>query len=163
MLNGAPGVEINDIPVNQVATVNVSDQSLEKMARAWMVGDKVIGRQKDVRKVLEDKVVGRIGRKGKYLVDKLFELVEGVSVVTRVKKIDGGFEEYVAYKRPPDLQAIVYALDRVLGKPKQLNIQASFSLTKLLSNGSGSGNNTKVSEESDLLHSVHVGLESHTD
>lgn len=170
MLDGLPGVEINNIPVKQVATANIGDRHLEQLAKSWIVGDKVMGRQKDVRAVLEKKVVGRIGRKGKHLVDKLFELIEGVRVVQRVHKNAGGFEEIVAYKRPPDLQAIIYALDRVLGKPKQLNIQANFSLSKLLigngesNDGSTRPNNNKtISEQSDLLYPEDVGLESAAD
>ena len=78
------------------------------------MGSQAIGRRKEIREVLEDKVTKRIGRKGKYLVDKLFELIDGVYTV---QKENG--KEIRFYKVPPQLNAIVYALDRVLGKPKQ--------------------------------------------
>jgi len=47
------------------------------------------------------------------LTDKLFELVEGIYVVSSV---DG--EKMKFYKQPPNLNAIIYCLDRVLGKPQ---------------------------------------------
>ena len=130
--NGTPAGYI-DIPLDELEAVDVSNQHLEKMARGYFVGKTAVGRRQDVRKMLEDKVVGRIGKKGKYLVDKLFELIEGVTTVSYMHKVPGQKEkEPVVYKRPPDLNAIIYALDRVLGKPKQMNVQANFSLSQLL-------------------------------
>ena len=73
-----------------------------------------IGRRKEIRELLEEKVTKKIGRKGKYLTDKLFELIDGVYTV---QKESGREIRY--YKVPPNLTAIIYALDRVLGKPKQ--------------------------------------------
>ena len=67
-----------------------------------------------LRDLLEGKVTKRIGKKGKYLTDKLFELIDGIYIETNN---DGKKIKY--YKQPPNLQAIIYALDRVLGKPKQ--------------------------------------------
>lgn len=148
---------------NTIEAVDMSEQQLEKRARGYFVGSKAIGRRGDVRKMLEEKVVDRIGKKGKYLVDKLFELIEGVYIVDRLKEVKGK-EDIRYYKVPPNLQAIVYALDRVLGKPKQVNLSANFSLSQLLvsnniksPNGSGSGNNETVSEEPDIFHSENMG------
>lgn len=120
---------------NNIVSVDVSDKRAEKVARGYFVGQHAIGRRKDVRKVLEDKVIGKIGKSGKLLVDKLFELVEGVYVVDKLKQVQGK-EEVRYYKVPPNLNAIIYALDRVLGKPKQVSVQANFSLSQLLIKGS---------------------------
>ena len=76
------------------------------------MGSQRIGRQREIRQDLETRVVKRIGRKGKYLVDKLFELIEGVYIVD--KRNEGTLK---FYQVPPSLNAIIYALDRVLGKP----------------------------------------------
>lgn len=147
-----------DIPLSELEMVDVSDENVEKIARGFLVGKKAIGRRNDVRKILEDKVVGRIGKKGKWLVDKLFELIEGVKVVEKVNVVEGKNTAIRYYKTPPSLNAIIYALDRVLGKPKQMNVQANFSLSQLLigntqsSNGKlGSGNNEANAEESDIF------------
>lgn len=87
---------------------------LDQIARNFIVGNETISRSRDVRRDLEERVTKRIGRKGKYLVDKIFELIEGIYVVDNVA---GKAVRY--YKTPPNLSAIIYALDRVLGKPKQ--------------------------------------------
>ena len=160
ILEGEDQVAV-DIPLNELDAVDVSDERLEKYAKGYFIGKTAVGRRRDVRKALEDKVVKRIGNKGKYLVDKLFELIEGVYLVDRVKEVKGK-EEIKYYKIPPNLSAIVYALDRVLGKPKQLSVQANFSLSQLLiktnkessdlSNGFRSYNNQKISEESDIFY-----------
>lgn len=103
------------IPLSELETVDVSDRHVEKMAQGFIMGTQAIGRRKEVRELLEDKVVKRIGKKGKYLTDKLFELIEGVYVVDNRGKKDGREIRY--YQVPPSLNAIIYALDRVLGKP----------------------------------------------
>lgn len=95
-------------------TMDVSDKKIEQMARGFIMGNKAIGRRKEVREELEDRVTKRIGKKGKYLTDKLFELIDGVYTVQK----ESG-KEIRYYKVPPNLTAIIYALDRVLGKPKQ--------------------------------------------
>lgn len=141
---------------DKIEAVDVSDARMEKVARGYFVGSTAVGRRGDVRKMLEEKVIGRIGKSGKLLVDKLFELVEGVYVVDRTNMVKGK-EEIRYYKVPPSLPAIIYALDRVLGKPKQVNLQASFSLSQLLvTNNNGnqhrSGNNQEDAEESSVFH-----------
>lgn len=107
----AAGVTIVE---NDVVVVDVSDKKIEQMARGFIMGTQAIGRRKEIRELLEERVTQKIGRKGKYLTDKLFELIDGVYTV---QKEDG--KEIRFYKVPPNLTAIIYALDRVLGKPKQ--------------------------------------------
>lgn len=107
----AAGVTIVE---NDMVVVDVSDKKIEQMARGFIMGTQAIGRRKEIRELLEERVTQKIGRKGKYLTDKLFELIDGVYTV---QKEDG--KEIRFYKVPPNLTAIIYALDRVLGKPKQ--------------------------------------------
>ena len=97
-----------------IVVEDVSDKKIEQMARGFIMGSQAIGRRREIREVLEERVTKRIGRKGKYLTDKLFELIDGIYTV---QKESGREIRY--YKVPPNLTAIVYALDRVLGKPKQ--------------------------------------------
>lgn len=111
-----PGEQIIEIPLAELEAVDVSDRNLERMARGFIMGSQAIGRRREIREVLEQKVVKRIGRKGKYLVDKLFELIEGVYVIDKSRNKKGG-QEIRYYHVPPSLNAIVYALDRVMGKP----------------------------------------------
>jgi hypothetical protein len=113
----APAGMVIKLPLSSVRPYvpqDVSAQYLDKMARGFIVGTETVSRSRDVRRDLEERVVKRIGRKGKYLVDKIFELIEGVYLVDNVA---GKAVRY--YKVPPSLPAIVYAMDRVLGKPKQ--------------------------------------------
>ena len=105
------------VPLEELEVVDVSDKKLEQMARGFIMGSQAIGRRKEVREELEKKVIGKIGKKGKYLTDKLFELIEGVYVVDKRGGKNGREVRY--YQVPPNLNAIIYALDRVLGKPKQ--------------------------------------------
>lgn len=105
------GVTI-DIPLNELEVVDVSNKAVEKMARGFILGSKAIGNRSDIRSKLEEKVTKKIGVKGKYLVDKLFELIEGIYIVDKK-----GGKEIRYYQIPPSLPAITYALDRVLGKP----------------------------------------------
>jgi hypothetical protein len=112
----AAGVKIVAVPFEErgdALPVDVTDRHLEQMARGFIMGTQSLGRRREIKEELEDKVVKRIGKKGKHLVDKLFELIEGVYTV----QAQSG-KEMRYYKVPPNLQAIVYALDRVLGKPK---------------------------------------------
>lgn len=106
----AAGVEIVAGPLPEV--IDTSERSVERIARGFIMGSQRIGRQREIRQDLETRVVKRIGRKGKYLVDKLFELIEGVYIVD--KRNEGTLK---FYQVPPSLNAIIYALDRVLGKP----------------------------------------------
>ena len=111
-----PPVEEVLIPLDDLEAVDVSDKHLEKMARGFIMGSQAIGRRKEVRELLEEKVTKKIGKKGKYLTDKLFELIEGVYIVEKRAGKNGRDVRY--YQVPPSLPAITYALDRVLGKPK---------------------------------------------
>jgi len=110
------GVEIVSIPLAELETVDVSERHIEQMARGFIMGSQAIGRRKEIRELLEEKVTKKIGAKGKYLTDKLFELIEGVYIVDKRGGKNGRDVRY--YQVPPNLNAITYALDRVLGKPK---------------------------------------------
>lgn len=109
--------EVIEIPLSELAAVDISEKKIEQMARGFIVGSQAIGRRKEIKQELEDRVTQRIGKKGKYLTDKLFELIEGIYIVDKRGGKDGRDVKY--YQVPPNLQAITYALDRVLGKPKQ--------------------------------------------
>ena len=109
----AAGV-ILEIPEGELMVADVSDRNIEKMARGFIMGSQAIGRRREIKAELEERVSKKIGRKGKYLTDKLFELIEGVYVMDKRKDATIKY-----YQVPPNLNAIIYALDRVLGKPKQ--------------------------------------------
>ena len=111
--------KIVEIPLAELETVDISDKYIEKMARGFIMGSQAIGRRREIRQELEERVTKKIGRKGKYLTDKLFELIEGVYVIDKRGGKDGRSIRY--YQVPPNLNAIIYALDRVLGKPKQVS------------------------------------------
>lgn len=108
--------KIYDEETKEIRTIDVSDKHLEKIARGYILGTQKFDNQKELREKLEGKVVRKIGRKGKFLTDKLFELIEGVYIIDKRAGKDGTTIKY--YQVPPSLQAIIYALDRVLGKPK---------------------------------------------
>ena len=110
----AAGVTIG-VNEDELEVVDVSDRNIEKMARGFILGSQAVGRKREIKALLEEKVSKKIGQKGKYLTDKLFELIEGVYIVD--KSVPG--KELKYYQVPPNLNAIIYALDRVLGKPKQ--------------------------------------------
>lgn len=108
-------VEIYNEEKNAIEVVDVSDKHLEKMARGYILGSQTFDNQSQLKAKLEEKVTKKIGRKGQFLVAKLFELIEGVYIVDKRSGKDGKTIKY--YQQPPNLQAITYALDRVLGKP----------------------------------------------
>src|SRR3990167_51648 len=103
------------VPLDELEVVDVSERVIEQRARAFIMGSQMIGRRKEVRERLDEMVSRKIGKKGKYLTDKLFELIEGVYVIDKRGGKDGNQIRY--YQVPPNLNAIIYALDRVLGKP----------------------------------------------
>lgn len=111
------------VSVGPMEAVNMQEKHLEKVARAYYLGKTSYNRNQELKRKLEDKVVGRIGRKGKLITDKLFELIEGVYIAKEVVVSQGKGRpkkrEVRYYQAPPDLKAIMYALDRVLGKPDQ--------------------------------------------
>lgn len=109
--------QIIKVPLDELRTVDVSERNIERMARAFIMGTQSIGRRREIRAELEAKVIKKIGRKGKYLSDKLFELIEGVYIIDKKGGKNGRDIRY--YHVPPSLNAIIYALDRVLGKPTQ--------------------------------------------
>lgn len=94
--------------------VDATERHIEQMARGFIMGTTSMQSNADIRRKLEERVVKKIGGKGKFLIDRLFELASGVYVVDKV-----GGKEVRYYKVPPNFNALVYLLDRVLGKPKQ--------------------------------------------
>ncbi len=135
--------DANDL-ADQIEVVDMSQEKVDKVAKMYFTGSTAIGKRDDIRKLLEEKVVGRIGLKGKYITDKLFELIEGVKAVDRVEPVLNKEGKVIRrrvryYQTPPSLPAIMYALNRVLGQPTQKSVTASFSLFQLL-NDDGSGN-----------------------
>jgi hypothetical protein len=113
--DSSSGEEVVEIPLDELVTMDISDKKVEQRARAFIMGTQSIGRRKEVMEILEEKIVQKIGKKGKYLTDKLFELIEGVYVVDKRGGKNGRDIRY--YQVPPNLQAIIYAIDRVIGKP----------------------------------------------
>ena len=107
-----------DIPLSELSVMDVGDKKVEELARSFIMGNEAVGDRDKIRQMLESKVTKKIGKKGKYLTDKLFELIEGVYVVDKRGGKDGHSIRY--YQEKPNLNAITYALDRVLGKPKQV-------------------------------------------
>ncbi len=103
------------IPLSELqAVVDATPSHVDKIARGYFLGTTSFNKRREIRHELEKKVTERIGKKGKMLVDKLFELAQGVYIAEKV-----GNKEIRYYQVPPNLQAIVYMLDRVLGKPTQ--------------------------------------------
>ena len=113
------GETIYEIPMKDLVMEDISDQAVSRRANAFIQGSKVVGDRKKVQQILETKVVKRVGQKGKYLVDKLFELAEGIYIMRQDVK---GNIKY--YEQPPNLAAIIYLLDRALGKPTQKTEQS---------------------------------------
>lgn len=93
--------------------LDVSQKHIEQMARGFIVGSTSISNNRQIRAKLEEAVTKKIGKKGKFLIDKLFELADGVYVIDKV-----GGKDVRYYKVPPHFPALVYLVDRVLGKPK---------------------------------------------
>jgi hypothetical protein len=88
--------------------------SLRITARKYKEGKSSDRKRKELQKKLEEQVTGRIGDAGTLITDRLFELIDGAYVIQRM---DG--KQIRFYKTPPNLKAIMYALDRVLGHPTQ--------------------------------------------
>lgn len=106
-----PGELMDETPAE------VYSQDVEKEAKNFLLGKNALSNKKKLRANLESKVIGRIGRQGSHLVDKLFELVDGIYMLDKNKGLNGRDIRY--YRVPPNLEAIKYAIDRVLGKPTQ--------------------------------------------
>lgn len=106
-----------DLDVSDLDATDVSEKNVERIARGYILGTEAMGRRRELQLELEEKVTSRIGRKGKWMTDKLFELIEGIYVIDKRGGKDGKSIRY--YQVPPNLNAIIYAMDRVLGKPKQ--------------------------------------------
>ena len=95
------------------------ESHLKRVAQGYFANKNRVKTNMEIKAKIESQVVKAIGNEGKYLTDKLFELIEGVYIVRdivqdpKTKKI----KSFKYYKEKPDLKAITYALDRVLGKP----------------------------------------------
>ena len=97
-----------------LSAIDATERHINQIAHGFIMGSQSLKSNADVRRKLEERVTKRIGTKGKFLVDRLFELAAGVYVLDKVAG-----KEVRYYKVPPDFRALVYLLDRVLGKPKQ--------------------------------------------
>lgn len=69
----------------------------------------------DKFKVPIAKAEQRIADRLPVLIDKMLELADGVPVED-VNPVTG---EVSVYKTPPDRQALIYLIDRIMGKPTQ--------------------------------------------
>lgn len=115
----AAGATMRMIPESERLIEDNTEAHVERSARAFILGTQKLGHRREIRTEMEDRVVKRIGKKGKYLVDKLFELIDGVEMVQSYTEEGKKGSKMRYYKTPPNLAAITYALDRVLGKPTQ--------------------------------------------
>jgi hypothetical protein len=87
---------------------------IRRTARKYREGKASARKRQELQKKLEEQVTGRIGDAGTLITDRLFELIDGAYIIQRM---DG--KQIRFYKTPPNLKAIMYALDRVLGHPTQ--------------------------------------------
>lgn len=62
-----------------------------------------------------EKAKKRIGDRLPEVIDKMFELAEGVTV----QEIDPKTGDARIYTTPPDYRAVSYLIDRIMGKPTQ--------------------------------------------
>ena len=108
-----PVVLPGEIP-DGVERFDVSERTIEKMARGSILGFQNNAASRNRRGRLNRRVETMVAKKGKHLLDKMFELAEGIYLVD--KKSD---KELRYYQVPPNYNAITYLLDRVLGKPVQ--------------------------------------------
>ena len=106
-----PVVLPGEIP-DGVERFDVSERTIEKMARGSILGFQNNAASRNRRGRLNRRVETMVAKKGKHLLDKMFELAEGIYLVD--KKSD---KELRYYQVPPNFHAITYLLDRVLGKP----------------------------------------------
>lgn len=111
-----PPAEKPDITVEDVQA-----RHLERVARGYFLGNTQWNKNKAIKEKLEERVVKKVGSKGKFIVDKLFELINGVYIVEdeKINPKTGKIERIKSYREKPDLKAIMYALDRVLGRPTE--------------------------------------------
>lgn len=68
--------------------------------------------KEEVIERVERLVTRKISLKTKFLVDKAFELAAGIYILD---ERDPSKTKY--YRKPPNLDAIIYLMDRLLGKP----------------------------------------------
>lgn len=110
--------------------VDGSEKFLEKVAKINIGRDrKLRGRNLEVqRKKVEHKINKALLKKTPWLLDKMFELAEGLYLLD---KHEAG-RQIRYYKIIPDRQAITYLIDRAIGKPKEEDDPANASKEGLL-------------------------------
>jgi len=74
---------------------------------------------------IENLVTRKISKQTKFLVEKAFELAAGVYILD---ERDPSKTKY--YKKPPNLDAIIYLIDRILGKPVAKNENTALQAKK---------------------------------
>lgn len=102
------------IPLEELKKDRVDERYLERVARATIMSLSSSADGSKRRRKLEKMVEKKIGKKSKWLVDKLFELAEGVFIID--KQDPHGIRYYQSL---PDREAIKYLLDRLLGRPTE--------------------------------------------
>ena len=101
----------------QIKKVDGSENFLKRVAKVNVMRDtKLRGNDLAVkRKKVEEKIDRALLKKTPWLLDKMFELAEGLYILD---KHDPG-RQIRYYKIIPDRQAIAYLMDRAIGKPKE--------------------------------------------
>ena len=110
------GGHLDDIPGKGVV--------LEEVGHGFFLDQDRLKRNEKLGHKLEDAIIKKIaGKHGVMTIAaKLMELIEGVEVLKERKNAKGEITHHYVYREKPDLNAIKYALDRVIGTPqKQAN------------------------------------------
>lgn len=89
-------------------------QMVEKETRTQVVALTQSARHNSYKEKIAKKVEKRIGEQFETLVDNAMQLAQGITVA-EVQE-DGGVK---AWTEKPNLNAIIYLLDRLMGKPTQ--------------------------------------------
>lgn len=61
---------------------------------------------------VENMIQKKVGAKVKFLLDKAFELADGIYTIDERDPLKVRY-----YRKPPNLEAIIYLIDRLIGKP----------------------------------------------
>ena len=111
----------------KIGKTETTEKYLQKINRITIRKDfgKIINKR---RRKNEQKVEDTILKRTPWLLDKMFELADGMYIVD--KHVPGRELRY--YKTSPDRQAITYLLDRAIGKPRQAESEIDESKEGLL-------------------------------
>ncbi|HEB13581.1 MAG TPA: hypothetical protein ENI13_01225 [candidate division CPR3 bacterium] len=111
----------------KIGKTETTEKYLQKINRITIRKDfgKIINKR---RRKNEQKVEDTILKRTPWLLDKMFELADGLMIVD---KHNPG-RELRYYKMAPDRQAITYLLDRAIGKPRQAESEIDESKEGLL-------------------------------